>query len=1093
MKGFLGSVRYARLAHALFLVCLLAGAAMAQTFRGTILGNVTDQSGAAVAGAKVTIRNSETGQVRETDTTNDGTYVAPELPLGTYTVTVEKGGFKTSVTKDVKVDVASETRVNASLQAGEVSTTVEVSGEIVPLVETTSDTQGGVIESSVAGNLPVNGRDYTKLIYLVPGVAGSPDQITDSPGSYGTFSMNGARGRANNFLLDGTDMNDGYRNDPAINEAGVFGTPATILPVESVAEIRVISNFEAEYGRSAGAVINIVTKSGTNAFHGTAAEFVRNTDLNARNYFNFDPEPKSPFHNNQFGGSLGGPITKDKTFFFIDYEGQQESGGLNSLACVPDPSLLATATNPVIVSLLKLNPWPAPNLPVASDATGCPNGPNLSATTNFTNKLSSGIIKLDHNFNSNNILTGRYYIGDSTQSFPLALTGGGLLPGYNTNTPTRVQLISLSLVSVLSPRTVNEVRGGWIRFAEGFYPQDQSFNPNSIGLDTGVTSALDFGLPVINVSGFAQLGANASDPRNRVDSNWHFIDNVSLKTGKHDLKFGYEFRRTTVSQNFDHNYRGKLSFSSLDDFLDGTVDGGSQYSGYSNRNTYENNHALYAQDSIRISPKLTVNLGVRWDYYGVVGEKNGLFENFSFSQGLYQTNQLYKPDYNNFAPRLSFAYDLTGKGKTVFRAGYGIFYDAVSQDLFMGHLPYPSSYAPGPAYSGTGKDPISVGSANSGPLAPGSPVYGNFSPVGDAFGVDPNMRTPYMENYNFNIQQSLGSRATLQVGYIGSAGRKLYRFVDLNQPSQSQIDAADLAAGMSASYGVPRSYSALYYIYQEQAAASSNYNSLQTSVRIHQWHGLQGTVNYVWSHSIDNASDGEDFEPNQAQPNDSTNIRAEKGNSSFDIRNRFTGNFIYEFPNRKGRFEKLSNGWGLNGVLTLQTGQPFQLNYNFEGDYDGSGNGDGRPDVVGPIQYNQHDPLNFLNLSSFAVPCTLDGTGTADTNCVPGTRHYGNEGRNALVGPSFKNFDLSLFKRTALTERVNLELRMEVYNLFNHPNFTNPELPNFIADAAPNGINSNGTSTGYYALGATPDVSIGNPFLGGGGPRGINLGVKLSF
>jgi hypothetical protein len=193
------------------------------------------------------------------------------------------------VTKDVKVDVASETRVNASLQAGEVSTTVEVSGEIVPLVETTSDTQGGVIESSVAGNLPVNGRDYTKLIYLVPGVAGSPDQITDSPGSYGTFSMNGARGRANNFLLDGTDMNDGYRNDPAINEAGVFGTPATILPVESVAEIRVISNFEAEYGRSAGAVINIVTKSGTNAFHGTAAEFVRNTDLNARNYFNFDP------------------------------------------------------------------------------------------------------------------------------------------------------------------------------------------------------------------------------------------------------------------------------------------------------------------------------------------------------------------------------------------------------------------------------------------------------------------------------------------------------------------------------------------------------------------------------------------------------------------------------------------------------------------------------------------------------------------------------------------------------------------------------------------------------------------------------------
>ncbi len=777
----------------------------------------------------------------------------------------------------------------------------------------------------------------------------------------------------------------------------------------------------------------------------------------------------------------------------MDYEGQQESGGLNSLACVPDPGLLATATNPVVVNLLKRNPWPAPNLPNPSDATGCPNGPNLSATTNFTNKLSSGIVKLDHNFNSNNILTGRYYIGDSTQSFPLALTGGGLLPGYNTDTPTRVQLISLSLVTVFSPRTLNEVRGGWIRFAEGFYPQDQSFNPNSIGLDTGVTSAYDFGLPVINVGGFAQLGASSSDPRNRVDSNWHFIDGVSHKTGRHDLKFGYEFRRTTVSQNFDHNYRGKLSFNDLTDFLAGTPDGGSQYSGFSNRNTFENNHALYAQDNIRISPKLTVNVGVRWDYYGVVGEEHGLFENFNFSQGLYQTNQLYKPDYNNFGPRLSFAYDLTGKGKTVIRSGYGIFYDAMSQDLLMGHLPYPSSYAPGPAYSGVGADPISVGSANSTPFAPGSPVYGGFSPVGDAFGVDPHMRTPYMENYNFNIQQSLGSHATLQVGYIGSAGRKLYRFVDLNQPTQAQITSADLAAGASLSYGVPRSYPSLFYIYQEQASAVSNYNSLQTSLRILEWRHLQGTVNYVWSHSIDDASDGEDFEPNQAQPNNSANIAAEKGNSSFDIRNRFTGNFIYEFPTRKGRFEKWSNGWGLNGVLTLQTGQPFQLNYNFEGDYDGSGNGDGRPDVVGPIVYNQHDPLNFLNLSAFAVPCTLDGTGTADTNCIPGTRHYGDEGRNALVGPSFKNFDLSLFKRTALTEKVNLEFRAEVYNLFNHPNFTNPEMPAFIADAAPNGINPNGTSAGSYALAATPDVSIGNPFLGGGGPRGINLGVKLSF
>jgi outer membrane receptor protein involved in Fe transport len=1085
---------------------LVAGTGVAQTFRGTILGNVNDQTGAAIAEAKVTVKNVNTGLVRETATTDDGTYSAPELPLGAYAVSIEKSGFKTFIVNNVRVDVAVETRVDATLQAGDVTTKIEVSGDAVPLIETTANTLGGVIDSTVAANLPVNGRDYTKLIYLAPGVAGSPDGITDSPGSFGTFSLNGARGRANNYLLDGTDMNDGYRNDPAINEAGVFGTPATILPVEAVAEIRILSNFEPEYGRSAGAVINIVTKSGTNQWHGTALEFVRNTVFNARDFFNFKPEPQSPFHNNQFGGTFGGPIKKDKSFFFIDYEGQRESGGLNSLACVPDPTRLAAATNPVIINLLKRNPWPAPNLPSVATDSGCPDGPNLSATTNFSNRVNSAIIKLDHNFNEKNQLTGRYYLGDSEQSFPLALVGGGLLPNYNTFTPTRVQLISLSFVSVPSPLVVNEVRVGWIRFAEGFYPQDRAFDPNSIGLTTGV-GPQDFGVPRITVSGFAPLGADAGDPRNRIDSNWHAIDNVSWKLGRHDLKFGYEFRRTTVSQNFDRNFRGKINFDDLSSFLDGIPGGGSQATGYTNRNTFENNHALYVQDSFRISPKLTLNAGVRWDYFGVIGEKRGLFTNFDFVRGLYPTKQLYEPDYNNFGPRVSLAYDPTGKAKTVIRAGYGIFYDAFSQDFFMGHLPWAPTFDAGPAYSGIGNGAISFGSANSSPLAPGSPVFGSYSPLGDAFGVDRQLRTPYMANYNLNIQQSLGRQITAQIGYVGATGRKLFRFRDINQPSQDQITRSDLGcepapaacvAGSvhppaAESSSIPRAYSALYYILQEEAAASSNYNALQTSLRLRGWHGLQTTVNYSWSHSIDNASDGEDFTPNQGQPNDSTNARADKGNSSFDIRHRFTWNFIYEFPSPKGKWQKLTGGWGLNGIVTLQTGQPFHLNYNFQDDYDGSGNYFGRPDVVGKPTYNQSDPFNFLDLSIFKAPCTLDGNGTSASNCIPGTRHYGDLGRNSLRGPSFKNFDFSIFKRTSISERASLEFRVEIYNLLNHPNFTNPIMPAFIADAAPNGINTNGTSAGFYSLSATPDVAIGNPFLGGGGPRGLQLGIKLSF
>src|SRR5271154_6241126 len=317
-------MRVIRNLHVGALVCLailffaFGPSASAQTFRGTILGTVTDSSGASVAGATVTVKNIGTGLTRTVTTAEDGSYSVPELPIGNYNVTVTLTGFKSGVVNALAVEVSTQVRADVALQAGDVAQQIEVQGDTLPQVDTTEDTLGGIIQSRVVTNLPVNGRDYQKLIYLVPGVTGSPDQITDSPGSFGTFSVNGARGRANNFLLDGSDMNDGYRNDPAINEGGVFGTPATILPLEAIAELRVLSNFEAEYGRSAGAVINIVTKSGTDGFHGSAFDYFRNTDLNARNYFNpaaNEPggQPQQPFHNNQFGGSLGGPIIADKT------------------------------------------------------------------------------------------------------------------------------------------------------------------------------------------------------------------------------------------------------------------------------------------------------------------------------------------------------------------------------------------------------------------------------------------------------------------------------------------------------------------------------------------------------------------------------------------------------------------------------------------------------------------------------------------------------------------------------------------------------------------------------------------------------------
>ena len=1117
----------------LLLFTLLCGVATAraQTFRGAIVGTVIDESQAAVPGAQVTAKNQETGVTRTTVSEDAGTYHIPELPIGLYTVTVEKQGLEVVTQGNVRVGVAAEQRVDVTLVPGRVESRVEVRAEM-PLVTTTEDTLGGTLESVQVENVPVNGRDYTKLIFLNPGVTGSPDQITDSPGSFGEFSVNGARGRANNFLLDGTDMNDGYRNDPTINQGGVFGTPATILPVDGVAELAVLSNFEPEYGRNAGAVINIVTKSGTNALHGTAAEFFRNSALDARNFFNdaqpggFLP-PKNAFHNSQYGGSLGGPIVKDKTFFFADYDGQRESGTQASQACVPSAGDIAAATtaiggaaniNPVIAGILQRNPWPATNVSAA-------NCPNVTTANPFRNRVDSFIGKIDHNFNERNLLTGRYYFGNSDQNFPLSLVNGGALPGFNTLTPTTISLVSISYVKVLSSTKVNETRFGYNRFHETFFPQDKSFDPSSVGLDTGVSSQ-DFGLPLIRFSGLASLGANLSLPRGRTDQNWQFIDNFSWKMGRHELKVGYEFRRTPVSQFFDAGYRGRIDFrygdpqTSLQNFLLGIPSGGRAAKGDSNRNTAQNAHGAYVQDSFRINRRLTFNYGVRWDYFGIIHEANNLFSNFDLTQGLGMVgpqpavrnapqtpgpsfSRLYEPDYNNFAPRLSVAYDLTGKGKTVVRAGWGVFYDVFSQDFFLGQLPF-NTFNPGPAYNGVGPKPILFafsGSVTS-KLTSGEPVFANsgFS-ASDVFAVDRHIRTPYMENFNFNIQQQLARNMVLQVGYVGSEGHKLFRYRDINQPTQTMIDNYDpqLAGGCCA----PRPFnngpfspldgSTFFYVNNFESSANSNYHSLQTSFRIANLKGFHTQINYTYSHSIDNASDGQDFVANATQPNNSYRPDMERGNSNFDVRHRFTWMWNYTFPTRSGPLSKLTNGWGFNSVITLQAGQPFHL--NFFDDYDGTGEFFPRPDVVGNPFAGTHTPDSFINLAAFHVPCTVDptGDGFADA-CIKGTQHPGNMGRNSLIGPHFRQFDFSIFKDTQITERLKVQFRAEFYNLPNHPNFASPLYPGFSAAADNNGVDpATGLATGFFPLTQTGDVGVGNPFLGGGGPRGVQLALKLMF
>jgi hypothetical protein len=878
---------------------------------------------------------------------------------------------------------------------------------------------------------------------------------------------------------------------------------------------------------------------------------------------------------------------KDKTFFYLDYEGQQEPVGVVTLANVPtgtaaDGSLQPSdSTDPsgVIQGLIARHPWPAPNLTKGTpDVT---NGTASVVSPSF-NRLTSFIAKIDHSFNTNNNLTGRYFFGDSVQSFPLALTAsGGQLPGFNTYTPTRVQLVSLSYVRTIGSNKVNELRYGWNRFAEGFFPADQNFHPSSIGLCAAIsttlcngTSPFDAGLPIMLVSGVAQLGATSSLPRHRVDSNNQVLDSFSWKINQHDVKFGVDYHRTSIQQYFDKYFRGRVSFSGngafsgstgIQDFLAGHLDGGFEYFGNSTRHTYENNFGFYIQDSYRITPRLTANYGLRWDYFGVVQEKNNLLSNitsldlagstFTLTQvGQPGLSQLYNPDKKDFAPRVSLAWDVTGKGKTVVRAGYGLFFDAFSQDMVLGHLPYSPFFDPGPAYNNIGPANILYAGLTSNTITAGSPLYTPPSSPGncfecDVFAFDRNIKTPYMENYNLNFQQQLSSKAVIQVGYVGSQGHRLWRFFDISQPSAAQINASDLAiatapgaswsfkdstgathtgpcvtAGaptggpgcITGNYSVPRNYIGsnfpygAFYVLKENSTGKSNYNALQASFRVTGWHGVTSIANFVWSKSLDNSSDGEDFEPNAAQPNDSFNPQREYGPSNFNIPRRFTWNFAYEFPKMGGNWQRLKNGWGLNSVLTLQDGQPFQFNYNFEGDYSGSGSGFDRPDVVGPVVYHPHDPLNFVDLSSFAIPCQLtviaqtpDTNGTGPTgsaqDCVPGTRHFGNMGRNSLRGPSFKEWNFALYKTTNLTERVTMQLRADFFNLLNHPNFANPFLPAFIADPAVHGFQAvNGREVGNATgstgvITATGDVGIGNPFIGGGGPRGIQLAAVFKF
>jgi len=1060
------------------LVVLVSGFLLAQSFRGSIRGQVVDPHGKLIVGARITAKSPATGLVRDTITGDDGAYVLAELPVGLYTVTAESAGLS-PVAQNIVVNVGLDTTADFDLTGLAQRTEQITVAANAPVIEQTRDVLGHAVDRKLVDALPLNGRDFGKLVALVPGVTVEPAGVAGTEFGFGQFNINGNRDRSNNYTLDGTDNNDPYFNNSALNQVGITGAPATLLPIDAIQEFNLQSQFAAEYGRNSGSVVNIITRSGTNKFHGSAFEFLRNSALDARNYFNTEAR-KTGFQNNQFGGSLGGPIVKDKAFFFLAYEGQRENVGSDFTLFVPTAAEIATAQqfalqsgitaiNPALTRILDFYP---------QSSTG-----QIASVVHDKNDLDNFIAKIDENLTNTEQLTGRYAFGQSDQTFPLGNNGGfgkgSRLPQFAQTSPTRVQVVSVSLLSSLSSTRINEVRFGYSRYRTSFSSLDANFDPTTgLGLDFGTGKLglpeFDFSIPQLE-----NLGAQGfSVPRGRTSQTFQILDNYTWLHGKHTFKFGGEFHRADVENFNDNLERGIFSFSPDNSVLtpcqvaaplpapcnDPVVESLANFylgnafvsadTGNTHRTTYNNGLSFFAQDDFRAFSALTLNLGLRWEYFGPLSEANNLLSNLApdgtlARVGTHGLNGVYNRDLKNFAPRLGLAWNPLPE--TVVRMGYGIYYDYVPQDLFIANFTTSAGVATNPV----GPEPVFGMAFNSAAFNGTTPGVKILTPITTGpfiiFATPRNFPTPYSQNWNFNIQHKLADNTSLEIGYVGSKGTHLVRLFDANQPDANfnfpnpNFGNMDTLAPIS----------------------SSVFHSLQTTFRVQAVHGWSGFATYNYSKSLDDASDGIDFTAGAAFPQDSTDLPAERGPSTFDTRHRFTGAVNYELPVWRALPKALASGWALNWIASFQSGRPIPIITS--NDSTGRSYFNQRPNVVpgvNPILPNWNPFTGYLNPNAFAQPA--QGT-------------FGDLGRDSVYGPGYSNVDFSVTKNTKLYERLNLQLRAEFFNIFNHPNFALPA-GSISPGIAPAGL-----------ISQTPDVAQGNPGLGGGGPRVIQLAAKFTF
>ncbi|MBI2817925.1 MAG: TonB-dependent receptor [Acidobacteria bacterium] len=1000
-----------------------------QITTGTISGKVLDSSGATIPAAQVVILNEDTGVSRTLQSDSAGRYSAPSLIPGKYRVTAGVQGFQTEVRTGIQLTVGREAIVNFELAVGQVTERVEVTGE-APLVQTTESSVSYLVDDRTIRDLPLNGRDVSQLILLNPGTVQSNNGRGGSAefGFAKRLSISGMRGEDNSYLLDGTYINDYFRHVPA-------GPTGALTGVETVQEFQMLtSTFNAQYGRAMGGVFNAVTKSGTNEWHGGAYEFLRNSALDARNFFDRQRTPSDPrlppFRRNHFGATLGGPVVRDKAFFFMAYEGLRESLTKTKISIVPDGNarqgIVPGQAAPIqiaatVAPFLRMYPLPTPGARNFGDGTA-----EFIFQTSEPTREDFGQARVDYQLSESDSLFVRFTGNNAERATSLGF------PDYFGIGTMGTRLTTVSETHIFSPRLLNGIRLYFNRAAPVVGQSVPPAEPGTVGVP-GQTQAR-----VTPGSGITLIGGGVQDPGSRYTTNrFGANDDVNLNLGSHSLQFGGMLERLQFNPVFGHFPYGDWSFSNLAAFLRGTpatFNGTPPQVANHRRGARQWFMALYMQDDWRVKSNLTLNLGIRWEPYTVAKEVNGIIENVRYLSD--PTPTLGDPFWKNkswvnFSPRFGFAWSPFQSGNTSVRGGIGLFYVPVDPSMYTSPLLRSPTIAPDLEITNPTNFPNGLAAVAAAGIAPGAIVGPrNLSAVSVYALPFDNTQSPQALQYSLNIQHQIGANNVVTLGYSGRRGFNLTTMSNYNM-AQYKFNGLtlEMPAELPNNYKPNPAYQAIRYITTD---SDSWYNGFTAVLQRRFSAGLQAQVSYTFSRAT-NETDGNEQGASGSVGGSGTtkypyDLSVNKGLSGYHLQNVFTASYSYDLPLGRGVSGwagSVLSGWQMTGIVTLQDGQPFGVA------------------AQTPARQQHYISRVSPNLKPgwTSEQIILGGPNdyfTLDAFLPPGPGELGNYGRNTLIGPGLAQWDMGLTKNTRLGERWRLQIRAEAFNMLNRANFSSP-------------------------------------------------------